>query len=135
MTMIAFLAASSALAMQAAPVPEPGSRPDAPAIASLDQLPIEQAAAPRCALAFAMAIRWRNAGMPAGDAHGDLDAGTAREFFVRALARLIDDTGMTSAQVASLMQAEVARLDNEAGAERVAAMMPACRVMKEAAGL
>lgn len=116
-----------ALLAQAAPETAP--------IASLDQLPVEQATGPRCGLAFAIVAGWQKAGDPRGEPYADMESEGGREFFVRSIADLMDQTGMTREQVSSLIRTEAAMLGTPEGAERVEAMMPACLLLKEASGL
>ena len=127
----------SALALQAAPAaPTPAAPPAAPEpVITLDQLPIAQAAAARCAIAFATVSRWQKAGDPRGAAYPGIDAGAGREFFVQVMAKLMDEAGLTRDNVVALAFAGVEDHDKPGGAERVAALMPACQTMKSAAGL
>lgn len=113
---------------------QPAPSASAEAIA-LDDLPIEQAAAARCAIAFAMVSRWQKVGDPRGAAYPDMETGGGREFFVRTMAQLMDATGLTREGVAQLTLREVEASDNPAGEARLKAMMPACQMMKSAAGL
>ncbi|WP_299196479.1 hypothetical protein [uncultured Erythrobacter sp.] len=132
-----FLAAIAApLALQAA-APSTGTAetPAAPAIASFDELPIEQSAAPRCAIAFAVVSRWQKAGDARGAPYDDMETNGGREFFVQSLAALMEQAQLQQGDVLDLAFAEVDKLDNADGALRVEAMMPACLLMKEAAGL
>lgn len=111
--------------------------PDQPAETpvSLDALPIEQAASARCAIAFATVSRWQKAGDERGKAYPDMEAGGGREFFVRVMARLMDEAGLTRENIAALSVNEAQRNDSPEGAARLAQMMPACELMKSAAGL
>lgn len=102
---------------------------------SLDALPIEQAAAARCAIAFAAVSRWQKSGDARGQAYPDIEADGGREFFVRTMARLMDDAGLTRDDVMALAFREVESNENAEGEARIAAMMPACQMMKSAAGL
>ncbi len=139
--MISFLAA---IALQSAPVlvPPPASelstadRPvPAPPLASLDDLPIEQAAGPRCGIAFATVSRWQKGGDPRGTGYIDMEAQGGREFFIRTMAGLMEEFELTRDQIQTLAFNEVNKLNNSEGAERIAAMMPACLLMKRSAGL
>ena len=128
---------AAALALQAAPATAPSSGdPSAPQSAiTLDQLPIAQAAAARCAIAFATVSRWQKAGDPRGSAYPDVETGAGREFFVQVMAKLMDEAGLTRDNVVALAFDGVEDHDKPDGAERVAALMPACQTMKSAAGL
>ncbi len=129
-----------ALALQAAPATVPAD----PALSDeqvqqsaimIDQLPITQAAAARCAIAFATVSRWQKADDPRGTAYPDMEAGGGREFFVQVMAKLMDEAGLTRDNVVALAFAGVENHDKPDGAAQVAAMMPACQTMKSAAGL
>ncbi len=125
-----FLAA--ALALQDAPA-NPAEAPNA--LPALDSLPIGQAASARCAIAFATIGRWQKTGDARGQAYPDAAAGGGREFFVRVMARLMDEAGLTRVDVAGLTAREDARNDSPEGAEQLKAIMPACELMKTSAGL
>lgn len=109
--------------------------PPSPETITLDDLPIEQAAAARCAIAYASLARWQQAGDPraAGFAEGAGSGG--REFFVQVMAKLMDDAQLTRAHVEALATRESSFNDNPEGEARIKAMMPACELMKSAAGL
>lgn len=124
---------AAALALQSTPA-DPA--PDAPAApATLDALPIEQAGAARCAIAFATVSRWQKAGDARGSGYPDIEAGGGREFFVRVMAKLMDDSGFTRDDIVRLAALGVEENEAPEGAARVKAMMPACELMKSAAGL
>ena len=136
--MIALLLAPLALA-QASPPPAPAPAPNSAAAqsagpanahkgdkpSSLAGLPIEQATAPRCGIAFAIVQGWQNQADPRGEAWPAINQGQGREFFVVAMARLIDDYNLTNEDVTRLVRAEVERLSAQNG-QAVSAMMPAC---------
>lgn len=128
---------AAVLALQAAPGPvTPSGDHSAPQSAiTIDQLPIAQSAEARCAIAFATVSRWQKLGDPRGAAYPDAEAGGGREFFVQVMAKLMDEAGLTRDDVIALAFAGVEDHDKPGGAERVAAMMPACQTMKSAAGL
>ena len=56
----------------------------------------------------------------------------AREFFVRSLAKIIDDTGMTREQVSQMAKAEAQRLIDNNLLDNV---MPGCLLMLDASGV
>ena len=137
MTSLLIAAIAAPLALQAS-----STAPDAlesaesvSVISSLDELPIEQSAAPRCAIAFAVISRWQKAGDERGSPYVDMEANGGREFFVRSLAALMDEAQLGQENVIEIAMSEVNKLDTPSGAERVEAMMPACLLMKDAAGL
>ena len=61
--------------------------------------------------------------------------GGGREFFVRAMANLMDTRELDRVAVERLIVREVTLLDSDEGSDRVEAMMPACLLMKQSAGL
>ena len=123
----------AALALQSAPAaPAPAPAEAAP---SLDALPIEQAAAARCAMAFATIGRWQREGDARGSDYPDMASTGGREFFVRVMAKLMEEAGYTRETIAALASSEVERNDTPEGTARIAQMMPACTMMKTAAGL
>ncbi len=126
---------AAALALQDAPAPAPADPPAPQSAVTIDQLPIEQAAAARCAIAFATVSRWQRAGDPRGQAYPDMEAGGGREFFVQVMAKLMEEAGLSRDDVVALAVSGVEDHDRPDGAERVAALMPACQSMKSAAGL
>ncbi|MGB3806653.1 MAG: hypothetical protein WA936_05590 [Erythrobacter sp.] len=125
-----------ALALQAASTtaPAPNTAETAP-IETLDELPIEQAAAPRCGIAFAVVSRWQKTGDPRGDEYEDVEESGGREFFVRTMANLMERRDLSREELLALVETEVQALDNVEGAQRIEGMMPACSLMKETAGL
>jgi len=104
-------------------------------VPSLDDLPIEQAAAPRCGIAFALVSRWQGAGDQRGSAYPDMESEGGREFFVRSMAGLMDSRGLSREAVDAMVAAEAELLDAPESEQRIAAMMPACLLMKHSAGL
>jgi len=58
----------------------------------------------------------------------------AREFFVQAIAQLMDARGLDRPAVQGMVARESERLQ-AAGDAQIAAMMPACLSIKQAAGL
>lgn len=103
-----------------------------PAITSLEQLPIEQATAPRCGVAFAVVSRWQKSDDPRGNDYFDIEAAGGQEFFVRAMARLMEQRELSREAVMTLVGNEVESLDQADGDDRIAAMMPACLMMMNA---
>lgn len=136
-TMLTPLLALAALALQdtpAAPAPAPGAS-GANATVTIDALPLEHAAAARCAVAFATVSRWQKAGDARASGYPDMEAAGGREFFVRVMAKLMDETGLGRDDIIILSASAADENEREGGAERVKAMMPACVLMKTAAGL
>lgn len=128
-------AIAAALALQSAPAPVPADPSVPTSRVTLEQLPIEQAAAARCAIAFATVSRWQKDGDARGQAYAPADMEGGREFFVRVMARLMEEAGLSREDVVAMAGRGFEEHDRAGGAERVAAMMPACRTMKSAAGL
>ena len=85
----------------------------------------------RCSAAFAMVAHGQNAGNQAAQQWPDVGR-RGREFFVVSLAQLMDETGLDRAGVARLVQAEAQRLWDS---DEVDAVMPACLLMLQSAGL
>lgn len=111
---------SAALALQSAAAPaEP---------APLSQ---ENRAMLRCAAAFALVARGQAEGDAAARQWPDV-ATRGREFFVRALAQLMDETGRDRAGITALAQTEAQALTAN---DDVAKIMPSCLSMLEAARL
>lgn len=128
------------LALKGAPS-DPAPQADAPAasganaVVTIDALPLEHAAAARCAVAFATVSRWQKAGDARGSDYPDIEAAGGREFFVRVMAKVMEDTGLGREDIIALSTRAADDNEGEGGAERVKAIMPACNLMKTAAGL
>jgi len=113
---------AAALALQSAPVPAPAEP------APLSQ---ENRALLRCAAAFALVARGQAEGEAAAKKWPDLST-RGREFFVRAMAQLMDETGRDRAGISQLANAEAQAL---AASGDVPKIMPSCLLMLEAARL
>ncbi|WP_086738643.1 hypothetical protein [Erythrobacter colymbi] len=124
-----------ALAAQAAPESPAPAVPATNEIVTIDLLPIEQAAGARCAIAFATISRWQKTGDARGNDYSDIEASGGREFFVRVMAKLMEDTGLGREDIVTLSTRALADYETPEGAARIKAMMPACELMKTAAGL
>lgn len=113
---------AAALALQSAPttaVPEP---------APLSQ---EDRALLRCAATFAIVAEGQAKGNAAAKKWPPIEA-RGREFFVRALAQLMDTTGRDRAGISQLVTAEAQGLWDRGEVDKI---MPSCLVMLEASGL
>lgn len=88
---------------------------------ALPQLNAMQQGALTCSAAFALDARTN------GDAARRL---REREFFVRALARIMDETGATREAVAQMAGSEAQRLAGQP--EQLAKVLPACRSLLDA---
>ncbi len=95
------------------------------------KLSMEAQAALRCSAAFALVSYGQAHGEESAAKWPDLDT-RGREYFVRVMAQLIDETGRDRDQVAALAQAEAQRLLDAGEVDRV---MPACLTMLENSGL
>ena len=126
------LLAAAALALQAAPDAPPAAQ--RPAI-NLDELPVAQATAARCAIAFATISRWQKSGEERGSAYPDMETTGGREFFVQAMAQLMDAAELTREDILTLASRQVEANSTPEGEARLTAMMPACLMLKSAAGL
>ncbi|MEO1489302.1 MAG: hypothetical protein AAFR88_07705 [Pseudomonadota bacterium] len=126
-------ALAAVLGMQAADAaPAPSS--EQPAIASLSDLPIEEATGPRCGIAFSIVREWQSSSDPRGAKWPVMDETGAREFFVQAMAKLIDQYGLERSEVSNLARLEAQAHAKDKGAA-VEAMMPACLLALQASGL
>jgi hypothetical protein len=109
---------AAALALQAAPAqPAPLSQ--------------ENRALLRCAAAFALVARSQAQGDAAANEWPDLTT-RGREFFVRALAQLMDETGRDRDAIAKLANAEAQDLNTSGDVPKI---MPSCLLLLEAAQL
>lgn len=113
---------AAALLLQTVPAPPSA---EAPVISQ------ENRALLRCAAAFAL--------VSAGQARGEADAGRwptlglrGREFFVRALAQLMDATQLDRDGIAALAEAEARALSANGDVGKI---MPSCLLMLEASGV
>lgn len=115
---------SAAMALQAAPAaPAPLPEP-----AALSQ---DNRALLRCASAFALVARAQTQGEAEAKGWPDLTV-RGREFFVRALAQLMDETGRDRVAIAALANSEAQALAASGDVPRI---MPSCLLMLEAAKL
>ena len=113
---------ATAIAQQAAPAPfDPSSV----------QLSLENQTLLRCSAAFALVSYGQENGNEAALSWPKLDP-RGQEFFVRSLAKLMDDTGLSRDQVSALASREAQRLLDE---DQVDAVMPACLAMLESSGV
>ena len=128
---IAFLfLASTAGAQDTAPADT--SEPPAITMELVD-LPIEQQTALRCAVAVAIATESQREGNVQGKDWPDLlENNRGREFFVRSMAKLMDDTGIAREGIALRGRKEAEALMREG---QLDAVMPACLRMLDATGL
>ena len=109
----------------AALLASPASAQEAPA------LNLEQKTLVRCSAAFALAANLQESGDRSLGEIPELRA-RGQEYFVRAMASLMDAEGLSREAVAALLKAEVAEL---AQVDTLAKAMPACLVSLEASGL
>ncbi|QIQ87096.1 hypothetical protein [Erythrobacter sp.] len=126
MTLLSLIAPLALAAQSAAPAEEAAS-------VTLEALELEQAAALRCAVAFALVSAWQQDGDERGAAFPALEEAEAREFFVRTMARLMDERALDRAGVLDLVALQNGRF--ELRPETVGEIMPACLLMKRSAGL
>ncbi len=118
---------AAALALQPATV-APSATPPTDQAAVLSQ---ENRALLRCAAAFALVSHGQANGDAAARQWPDLGA-RGREFFVRALAQLMDATGSDRTAIAERAAAEARALS---ASGEVATIMPSCLVMLESSGV
>ena len=111
----------------------PGDAPAPVITMELVDLPIQQQTALRCAVAVAIATEAQRSGKAEGKDWPDLVTGErGREFFVRSMAKLMDDTGIAREGIALRGQKEAQTLMQDG---QLDAVMPACLLMLEASGL
>ena len=99
--------------------------------ASLAELPVEEATAPRCGMAFGIVQGWQEAGNERGSAFPNMKEADAREFFLRAMVRLIDRYNLERSDVARLVEAETQRYESD-NFTSVEARIPACLILLDA---
>jgi hypothetical protein len=121
--MLTPLLAAAALALQAAPAPAPAP--------SMPQLSQESRALLRCSAAFAMVSQWQAMGDASARQWPALEV-RGREFFVRAMARLMDETGLDREGIAWLAGVEAKALRDSGETYKI---MPTCLMMLEASGV
>jgi hypothetical protein len=109
---------AAALALQAAPAAPP----------NLSQ---EDRALLRCSAAFALVAEGQAKGNAAAKKWPPVEV-RGREFFVRALARLMDATGLDRGGISQLVGTEAQAIWDNGEVEKV---MPACLVMLDASGV
>lgn len=95
------------------------------------QLSQENAALLRCSAAFALVSYGQENGNEAALRWPVLDP-RGQEFFVRSLAKLMDDTGLSRDEISQLASAEAQRLLDE---DQVDQVMPACLLMLDTSGV
>ena len=116
------LAAVSAVLLAAGVAAQDTPRPE-------PSLSMEQRTALRCSAAFAIVSTLQARGeateYPALGKRG-------REFFVRSAARIMDEAGLTRADLGAAMQGEALALSSDGALERT---MPACLLLLDASGV
>ena len=101
--------------------------------AELPQLTLEQNTALRCAVAFGLIARGQAEGEPEAANYPPMES-RGREFFVRTMAQLMDDYGLTREQVGKLSYDTTTKLMAETREDRER-MMPACLMLLDASGV
>lgn len=127
--MITTLTFAALLAAQSAPAPTETTPPAG--AAETVSLSEENRAILRCSAAFALVSHGQANGNEAAQKWPALGE-RGKEFFVRALAGLMDDAGLNRDGVSQLVSAEAQRLWDAGEVQQV---MPACLLMLEASGL
>lgn len=125
------------LASLLVPVTLQGASPEEqtpPEPVELSDLPIEQGASVRCAVAFAVVGQWQKQEDPRGEAWPNMEDEGGREFFVRTMAQLMEQKQFDRSAISSMVGREAQRLGGD-GAKDVEAMKEPCLSMKAAAGL
>lgn len=115
------------LALAALALAAPAAAQDTPAVPR--PLSLEQRTALRCSAAFAIGAVLQQRGE-----HADWPplAERGREFFVRASAQVMDETGRSREQIADELGAQAREL---ADPQALAAAMPPCLMLLDASGL
>ena len=122
--MIEILLALAAIAQQ--PAEAPAAQPVQGA-----RLSIEAQAGLRCSAAFALVAYDQERGVASAQQWPAIDP-RGREYFVRTMAKLMDETGIDREAAAELVRLEAQRLLD---AGEVDAVMPACLTLLEASGI
>lgn len=94
-------------------------------------LPIEQQTALRCSVAMALATEMQRSGRAVGKDWPDLGE-RGQEFFVRTIAQLMDETGISREAIAVRGRKEAEELVQPG---RLDTVMPPCLLLLEASGL
>lgn len=128
----AFALAVAPLILAAQDAPATEAAPAAPA-ADLPELSMEQTAALRCGVAFGLVAGGQEAGDERALAFPKMEP-RGLEYFVRTMAKLMDEKSLTRPQVQALARQEVGRLQR-AGPDAVVEMMPNCLMLLEASGV
>ena len=105
--------------------------PAMPAAATPPSLTPPQAAALRCGVVFAMGAKMQADGKPVATNWPPLDQ-RGREFFVRTAARIMEETGASRDAIQALAAAQLITLRGDGA---VAAAVPGCIVLLDAAGV
>lgn len=98
---------------------------------SAPRLSLEQQTALRCSAAFALVASGQDIGNEASLAYPPLNE-RGKEFFVRTMAGLMDDTGMTREQLVDYVAAEAQALWDEGTIDQT---MPGCLLLLDASGV
>ena len=114
-----------ALAIATTPVADADTDSTAPKIS------LEDRSLLRCAAAFALITRAQDAGVEEALKWPQLDE-QGREFFVRALAQVMDQTGLDRSGIARITEAEAMEIHQSGNLDKI---MPACLVMLQSSGL
>lgn len=103
----------------------------ASATAPSPALSTQSQAALRCSAAFALVSFGQENGDPETGKWPQIDP-RGREYFVRTMARIMDETGIDREAAASLAQREAQKLLDD---KQVDAVMPACLILLDASGV
>ena len=122
-----FLATLLSVAQTAQDRPSPTKN----AAGSAEALSQENRAVIRCSAAFALVGARQARGGESGKQWPEITV-RGREFFVVALAGIMEERGLGRDQISQLVRAEAERLNRE---KQVDAVMPACLLMLESSGV
>jgi hypothetical protein len=99
--------------------------------ANLPQLTLQQQTSLRCSAAFALVQRDRNAGTADHAEYPEMEV-RGKEFFVRAGAQIMEETGAGREQFEAMVFAEIEALSEP---QRLAEVMPGCLLLLDASGI
>ncbi len=98
---------------------------------AIPQLNLQQQASLRCAAAFAVVATRQERGEAQVNAWPAMNP-RGKEFFVRAGAQLMDETGITREQLSALFAVEAESFKDE---QKLANAMPGCLLLLDASGI
>lgn len=101
------------------------------AVSAQPDLTLEQRMGLRCSAAFAIVAHGQSIGNERAQQYPPLEE-RGREYFVRVMAKLMDEHGLTREQISTIVESEAQALWDD---DQVDAIMPSCLTSLEASGL